>query len=155
MPKIQIKKPRFLKREAGFYFWKPMNHAISSVLIVLISAFFGCSNVSPDAVELTVDFTWEGLVPCAVGGNPAIRVGGIPGDTKILVVKLYDHGMSHGKQKFPYKGSDIIKKGALDEIEGPCPVVDSGRYKFKIEAVDENGIVIGIGSRERYFPEEK
>jgi len=43
----------------------------------------------------------------------------------------------------------------LDEIEGPCPSIDAGRYKFKIEAVNENGVIIGMGSRERYFPEEK
>lgn len=132
-----------------------LKHAISSVFIALFYSFIGCSNVSPDAVELTVDFTWEGLVPCAVGGNPEIRVSGIPDDTKVLVVILYDHGMSHGKQTFTYDGSDIIKKGALDEIEGPCPFSDSGRYKFKVEAVNETGVIIGIGSRERYFPEEK
>ncbi len=126
------------------------------ILLVAFSFFsFGCSNVSPDAVELIVDFTWEGLVPCAVGGNPEIRVTGIPDSTKVLVVSLYDHGMAHGKQTFTYDGSGIIKKGELDEIEGPCPVVDSGRYKFKIEAVNANGVIIGIGSRERYFPEEK
>ena len=88
------------------------------MLITLIFAFLGCSNVSPDAVELTVDFTWEGMVPCAVGGNPEIRVGGIPDDTKVLVVSLYDHGMSHGKQKFIYDGTAIIKKGALEVAKG-------------------------------------
>ena len=123
-------------------------------MIVLIFTLFGCSNVSPDAVELTVDFTWEGLVPCAVGGNPEIRVGGIPDETKVIVVSLYDHGMSHGKQKFSYDGTGIVKKGALDEIEGPCPNIDAGRYKFKIEAVNEDGVIIGTGSRERSFPEE-
>ena len=82
-------------------------------------------------------------------------IRGIPDDTKVLVVSLYDHGMSHGKQKFIYDGTAIIKKGALDKIEGPCPAVDAGRYKFKIAAVNQDGVIIGIGSRERYFPEEK
>ena len=81
--------------------------------------------------------------------------GGIPDATKIIVVTLYDHGMSHGKQEFAYNGSSIIKKGALDGIEGPCPQFDPGRYKFKIEAVNADGVVIGVGSRERRFPEEK
>jgi hypothetical protein len=133
----------------------PMIHTISSVLIALFFSFIGCSNVSEDAVELTVDFTWEGLVPCGVGGNPEIRVSGIPDDTKVLVVKLYDHGLSHGKQSLSYDGSGIIKKGALDKIESPCPMGDPGRYRFKIEAVNENKVVIGIGSKERYFPEDK
>ena len=132
-----------------------MKRIITSVWIALFFAFLSCSNVSPDAVELTVDFSWEGLVPCALGGNPEIRVGGVPDETKVLVVSLQDHGLSHGKQTFTYNGSGIIKKGALDEIEGPCPFADSGRYKFKIAAVNQNGVIIGLGSRERYFPEKK
>ena len=132
-----------------------MKHAILSFLTVLLLSFVSCSNVSPDAVELTVDFTWEGLVPCTPGGNPEIKIDGIPDGTEVLIVSLYDHGMSHGKQKFTYDGAGIIKKGVLDKIEGPCPVMDSGRYKFKIEAVDKDGVIIGVGSRERKFPEEK
>ena len=132
-----------------------MKHSILSALIGLFLAFASCSNISPDAVELKVDFSWKGLVPCAVGGNPEIRVSGIPVDTKAIVVSLYDNSLSHGKQTFTYDGSGIIKKGSLDQIEGPCPVFDPGRYKFKIEAVNENGVVMGIGSKERYFPEEK
>ena len=132
-----------------------MKASIALILLALISGFFGCSNVSPDAVELKVDFTWDGLVPCAVGGNPEIRVGGIPDGTRTLVVSLYDHGMSHGNQTLDYDGSGIIKKGVLDQIEGPCPFADSGRYKFKIEAVDENEIIIGVGSFERYYPEKE
>lgn len=132
-----------------------MKRVIPTVLIALFFALAGCSNVSSDAVELAVDFSWEGLVPCALGGNPEIRVSRIPDETKTLVVSLYDHGMLHGKQTFIYERSGIIKKGALDEIEGPCPFADSGRYKFKVEAVDANGVIIGMGSLERYFPEKK
>ena len=94
-------------------------------------------------------------MPCAMRGNPEIRVGGIPDKTTAIVVSLYDHGLLHGKQRFAYNGSDTIKKGALDEIEGPCPFTDSGRYKFKVEAVNANGVIIGIGSRENFFPENK
>jgi hypothetical protein len=133
----------------------PMILTILSILIAPFFSFMGCSNVSEDAVELTVDFTWEGLLPCTVGGNPEIRVGGIPDDTKVLVVSLYDHGLSHGKQSLPHDGSGIIKKEILNEIEGPCPFSDPGKYKFKIEAVNENKVIIGVGSRVRYYPENK
>ena len=87
-----------------------MKRSILSVLIVLFFLFASCSNISPDAVELGVDFSWEGLVPCAVGGNPEIRVSGILVDTKTLVVSLSDNGLLHGKQTFTYDGSGIIKK---------------------------------------------
>lgn len=124
-------------------------------LMVLYSFFsFGCSKVSPDAVDLNVDFTWKGLILCTTGGNPEIRVTGIPDTTRYLMVTLYDHGMTHGKQTIEYDGSGIINEGALDQIPGPCPNMDSGRYKFKIEAVNANRGIIGIGSKERYYPEE-
>lgn len=132
-----------------------MKQILAYVLIIALLVLVNCSKVSSDAVELRVDFTWEGLVPCGVGGNPEIRVSGIPDDTKLLVVKLYDHGLSHGKQSLSNDGSGIIKKGALDKIESPCPMGDPGRYRFKIEAVNENKVIIGIGSKERYFPEDK
>ena len=125
-------------------------------VLVLLSFFIGCSNISSDAVEHQIDFTWEGMVPCALGGNPEIRVNGVPDATKDLVITFYDHdGMGHTKQTLRYDGSGIIKKGILAEIESPCPFFDSARYTFKVAAVNENGVVIGIGSRERSFPEEK
>ncbi len=89
-----------------------------------------CSKVSSGAVELKVDLTWEDFTPCGAGSHPVIRIGGIPDETKVLVVKLYDHGLSHGKQSLPYDGSGIIKKGILDKIESPCPIGDPGRYKL-------------------------
>jgi hypothetical protein len=125
------------------------------VFLVALVVLAGCSKVSPDAVELGVDFTWEGFSPCGVGSHPEIRISGIPDETKFLVVKLTDHGLSHGKQMLSYDGTGAIKKKALDKIESPCPMGDPGQYKYKIEALNENNVIIGAGSRLRYFPEEK
>jgi hypothetical protein len=132
-----------------------MKQIFAYVLIIALLVLVSCSKVSSDAVELRVDFTWEGFDPCGVGSNPEIRVSGIPDETKILVVKLYDHGLSHGKQSLSYDGSGIIKKNTLDKIESPCPIGDPGQYKYKIEALNENKVIIGIGSRVRYYPEKK
>jgi hypothetical protein len=101
---------------------KFMKQNLAYLLSIIIFIFVNCSNVSPDAVELQVDCTWEGLFPCAVGSNPELRVSGIPEGTKVFVVTLYDHGMLYGKQTLDNDGSGIIRKGALDQIEGPCPV---------------------------------
>ena len=134
---------------------KEMKHLIAYVLMIALLVLLGCSKVSSDAVELKVDFNWDGFVACGTGNHPEIRVSGIPAETKTLVVKLTDHGLSHGKQSLPYDGSGIIKKGALDKIESPCPMGDPGKYKYKIKALNENEVVIGIGSRVRYYPEKK
>ena len=55
-----------------------------------------------------------------------------------------------------YEGSGDIKKGSYTEITGPCPPPKSaGRYKITVKALDENDVVVGVGTKERYFPEEK
>ena len=126
---------------------------IPFVLIMALVVSVGCSKVSPEAVELKVDFTWEGFNPCGVGSHPEIRISEIPDETKYLVVKLTDHGLSHGKQVLSYEGSGIIKKGALDRIESPCPIGAPGRYKYKINALNEDKVIIGTGSKERHYPE--
>ncbi len=133
-----------------------IKYLIMLILMALLVALFSCTKVSPDAVELKVDFTWEGLVPCAPGGNPEIRVSGVPGDTRILRVTLHDHdGVGYTRQTMPYDGTDIIQKGSLDEISEPCPFFEAAQYTYEIAAVDENGVIIGIGSKKRFFPEEK
>ena len=124
-------------------------------MIILFFIFLNCSNVSPDAVELTVDFNWDGFVPCAPAGIPELRISGIPDHTKFLEVSLTDYGLSHGRQKIAYDGSGIIKMGVLVDIESPCPMGEPGKYKFKVKAIDESGVIIGMGSRLRYFPEKK
>lgn len=134
----------------------PMKHVITSVLIALFFSSFGCSNVSPDAVDLEVDFSWEGMVPCS-WGIPEIGIKGVPENTKYLVVSMYDHAYfyDHGEVRVAYNGSNIIAEDSLKEIYCPCPPDAPGRYKITVKAIDDNEIVIGVGSKERYFPEEK
>jgi phosphatidylethanolamine-binding protein (PEBP) family uncharacterized protein len=117
---------------------------------------FACSDVSPDAVELAVDFSWEGIQACSMG-NPEIRIGGLPENTRYLVVDMYDsvYMHDHGEVTLANDGSGIIKLGAIEELQGPCPPDVPGRYKITIKALDENRVVIGSGSKRRYFPEEK
>lgn len=65
-------------------------------------------------------------------------------------VYLHDHG----EVTIAYDGSGIIKMGVLEELQGPCPPDVPGRYKITVKALDENSVVIGTGSKRRYFPEE-
>jgi hypothetical protein len=72
----------------------------------------------------------------------------------VLEIGLTDYGLSHGRQKLAYNGSGIIKMGVLADIESPCPIGEPGKYKFKVKAFDGDGVIIGIGSMVRYFPEK-
>ena len=126
-------------------------------IIIFFLLSTACSDVSRDAVDLTVDFTWQGLTPCS-WGNPEINIGGAPDNTKALVIDMYDHAYfyNHGEVTLAYDGSGIIKKGSTEEIYAPCPAPDApGRYKITVKALDSNNEVVGVGSKERYFPEEK
>ena len=126
------------------------------VLFTLLFLLYSCEKVSEDAVELSVDFTWEGFRPCD-WGNPEIRMNGIPEKTKYIEMHMYDHvyQYDHGKVKVPYTGENTIPKGRYQDIQGPCPPYDPGEYEITIKAFDENGTVIGIGSKKRFFPEKR
>jgi len=133
-----------------------MKHRYHLLLIVLLLSLLGCEKISPDAVELSVDFSWEGMKPCG-WGNPEIKVSGVPPNTKLLKIRMYDHAYSHdhGTVLMSYAGDGIIRKDRFKEIQGPCPVWTPGRYQITIKAIDEHEAVIGIGSKERVFPEEE
>ena len=115
----------------------------------------GCEKVSPDAVNLTVDFTWEGMPSCG-WGNPQFRVEGIPAATKALKISMYDHAYrhDHGKVVVGYQGQTTFAQGEFEEIQGPCPPGSPGRYKLTVKALDENEVVIALGTQERLFPED-
>ena len=117
---------------------------------------FGCSNQSPDAADLQIDFSWEDMTGCG-WGNPEITIGGLPDNTKALFVRMYDHVYmyDHGDVTIAYDGTNVIKKGVLEKIQEPCPPDVPGRYRITIKALDADGVVIGIGKKERYFPEAK
>jgi len=130
---------------------------VSLILFAVFSYFgFGCSDISRNAEDLKVEFSWGDMKPCGMG-IPEIAVTGLPENTKYLVVRMYDHAYlwDHGKIKVAYNGSNIITEEVLEGIEKPCPPDVPGRYKVTVKALDENETVIGVGSKERYFPEKK
>ena len=133
-----------------------MKQTISLILIAFCFSLYSCEKKDPNAVDLSVDFTWEGMMACG-WGNPEISIRGVPDNTKVLVVSMYDHVYfyDHGKVSIDYDGSGIIKMGALKELQAPCPPDVPGRYEITIKALDGNDIVVGTGSKERYFPEKK
>ena len=128
------------------------------LFIGFVFSIFSCNNekVSQNAAELSVDFTWEVMKQCG-WGNPKIHINGIPEKTKFLKISMYDHEYAHdhGTVKMPYSGVGIIEKDRFKEIQGPCPPFGPGRYKITIKAIDEKEIVIGIGSKERMYPEKE
>ena len=126
-------------------------------LFILAILLFGCDRekMSPYVAELIVEFTWEGLKPCE-WGHPEIQISGVPGNTKFLEIRMYDHAYSHdhGTIQMPYADEKVIAKDRFKEIQRPCPVYKPGRYELTIKALDVTETIIGMGSAERMFPEE-
>jgi len=117
----------------------------------------GCASaqISPDAVELSVDFAWQASDRCS-SQSPAIRVQNIPAATKTLQVKLKDRDVpnwNHGGGTVAYDGSGLIPAGALKNgYNGPCPPSGSHRYQFMVKAIDAAGVIVGTGQQTRNFP---
>ena len=126
------------------------------ISIAVALSISGCEKVSENAAKLTVDFSWQGMEPCG-WGNPQINFSGIPEHTKYLQLHMYDHVYrhDHGKVELPYTGKDLIDRNQFKDIQGPCPPGSPGEYEITIKALDEKDIVIGIGSKTRFFPEEE
>lgn len=133
-----------------------MKFLLNLLWIALIASCFSCEKVARDAVELSVDFTWEGMQPCG-WGNPEIHIRGLPAKTKFIEISMYDHAYfhDHGKVTMPYTGDDVIKRNRFEDIQGPCPPDTPGKYEITIKAIDENKVVIGKGTKTRRFPEKK
>lgn len=118
---------------------------------------FGCATaqVASDKAELGVEFSWKGIKRCS-DYSPAIKVSGIPTGTKYLKVELKDLDVpswNHGGGKVVYKGSSIIPAGSLKRgYNGPCPPSGSHRYQFTVHAVNEKGVIIGVGKATKKFP---
>jgi phosphatidylethanolamine-binding protein (PEBP) family uncharacterized protein len=118
---------------------------------------FGCAaaQVAPDAVEFGVNFSWKGIKRCS-RYSPEMKVSGIPTGTKYFTVELKDldaPSWDHGGGKVVYKGSSIIPAGSLKSgYHGPCPLSGSHRYQFTVHAVNEKGVIIGVGKATKKFP---
>jgi hypothetical protein len=106
------------------------------------------------AADMSLSFSWEGIEKCSYT-SPEIAVANIPDGTAEFKVKLKDldvPGYNHGGGNVKNDGSGVIKKGALNRYEGPCPPSGSHIYKFSVRALDANGDELAEAEAEKKFP---
>lgn len=111
--------------------------------------FYACDKISPDAVSISVDFTWgkrgENIK------NPEIKLMGVPPETKFLEVELIDRDIppaNHGGvERITYDGNGVIPSGALKNYLGPAPPPHGHLYEFTVKALDAEKVIIGIGKK--------
>lgn len=144
---------------------KNIAKSLSIVALVNVSA---CSNLVgtttnqsiPESLKnLGVSFTWENTSRC-LGTSPEFTLTEVPATTHTLNFTLRDiyfPFFPHGGGSLEYTGINVIPEGSVTAAKGhyigPCaPPFFPGRYKFTVEALDRNGLLIGKGNATRPFP---
>ena len=132
-----------------------MKIGINALIISFV--FFGCSEDYSNLPQISVDFNWLSDQICFDKRSPEITLENVPDNTKLFKIKMVDidNRYGHGGGTFKYDGSNIIPVGALKNYEGPCPLNPwTPRFEMRVKAIDENGDVIGFGSKTKKYPPE-
>ena len=115
-----------------------------------------CANESGNTAAISVDFEWQ-PIDYGSSDNPEIRLTGVPQGTVRFLVSLMDLNLKafdHGSGYVENDGSGVIARGAVKGTyngpDPPSPVVQH-TYEITVEALDENGKVIGVGKAARKF----
>lgn len=134
--------------------------------IFIILTIFGCSKekISPDVVEMEVDFSWT------TGSNdvfPELNVSNVPADTKqfYVVMKDLDNGHNRAEYMLPNDEKNVLKSdtqvdaliipaGAVKGFRGYGEGWGQIRHEVTVRAIDGNGVIVGIGKKMRKYPEE-
>jgi len=132
-----------------------MRVMLAALALTVVLAGCVSEEVSPDAMTLGVEFSWEGTARCS-NVSPVIQVSGAPKEAVSFKVRLVDLNVpswNHGGGTVANDGAGVIPTGALKSgYNGPCPPSGSHRYQFIVKALDAEGTVIGEGKSVQKFP---
>jgi phosphatidylethanolamine-binding protein (PEBP) family uncharacterized protein len=123
--------------------------AIVVLLFTMAGGECAAAKVSPNEVELQVEYVWTPPSKCSTV-SPEITVSGVPASTKQLNVTLTDLDVptyNHGGGTLKYEGSNVIPSGALKNYRGPCPPSGQHRYTIHVDAIDASGVIVGSGKK--------
>jgi hypothetical protein len=120
--------------------------AAAAVLAVLV--------LPGGAEAFEASYSWAGIPACDKV-SPAFKLSAVPDGTKRLRMYMTDLDapmFHHGGSVLPFYGDDAVKKGAVSYV-GPCPPAGQRhRYTWTIEALDEDGNVLGRANETQTFP---
>lgn len=114
-----------------------------AIVLFLFCIAFVCnqSQAASDSAEFSIAFRFEGKHRCS-SVSPEIQLKNVPAGTVAFNVKMVDKDKpdyKHGGGSVQNDGSGILKEGALDSYEGPCPPTGMHTYEFTVVAVDDKG----------------
>ncbi len=138
--------------ERGIAYW------LSVILLTafcVVGLYFELSKSASktESSPLTVSFSWTGIPACA-STSPAFQLDNVPADTRQLSFVMTDLNMpsfNHGGSTVTYTGS-VVERGAVT-YTGPCPPNgERHNYRWKVQALDVAGNVLGTAEAEALFP---
>ena len=144
------------------------NNIAKSLSIAALISVTACTNLVDsthkqitlnDQQTLGVNFTWKDTSRC-LGSSPEFTLTKVPENTQTLAFTLRDiyfPFFPHGGGELEYTGDNTIPIGTVAAAKGhyigPCaPPFFPGQYKFTVEALDSNGLLLGKGNATRPFP---
>lgn len=145
-----------------------MKGIVTTLGVVVLIHITACSNLAgSNAKQSTasfhpvvgVEFNWKKISRC-LGSSPEFTLTEVPPDTHSLEFTLRDiyfPFFPHGGGNLEYTGENTISEGVVAAAKGhyigPCALpFFPGQYKFTVEALDKDGLLLGKGVATRPFP---
>ena len=130
--------------------------SLAIIMLFLAMALSACGGDPPDAAPMEIDFQWR-KIDKSSSENPEIRVSGVPEGTVYFFVEVTDPDMPalpNGGGIVDNDGSGVIKRGTIvGHYIGPNPPYQTVRnYEVKVEALEKDKKIIGVGRKVRRFP---
>jgi hypothetical protein len=101
--------------------------------------------ILPTAQPMNVSVSLNKKHACS-GDSPEIAVRQIPASANRIEVKLTDLNFlfEHGGGTVAVPSNGIIAEGALTEYFGPCPDEGEHTYRYRVNALNDEGKIVGI-----------
>ena len=124
-----------------------------SLILFVFAVLSGCATtekIPPGTPSISVEYRWDKSQTC-FQASPEINLSKVPVGTKTLKFHLRDLNHSsynHGGGMLAYTGSSLIQKGAIKDMEGPCPKIGGDhQYELSVIALSEDKKILAAGSR--------
>ncbi len=133
--------------------WKNTLLAVAAVVVVagglagwFVAGAMTRSYVEPTAVPLEFKLVFAPENACS-RTSPAFYVGNVPEPAVLVCLSVLDLnlGFDHGGGCVVPPPAGYVNQGALSRYLGPCPRNEPHTYRFRVDAVNEFGRILGLG----------
>jgi phosphatidylethanolamine-binding protein (PEBP) family uncharacterized protein len=105
-------------------------------------------SILPDAQPMAASIDFARKHSCT-GVSPPISIRQVPATAARISVQITDlnYMFDHGGGTVAIPSTGVIPEGALSNYMGPCPGARDHTYRFRVNALDERGLIVGIAEQ--------